>query len=79
MNDCGAVLSEALAQDKDEDELAVQVNLNIYIFQPSDEGPLDAEAGDDETSPYCEWQLPAQCFCGLWESLLYGQVNPPSH
>ncbi len=53
----------------------MQVHISVYIFQPSDEGPTDAEAGEDETSPYCEWQLPAKCFCGLWESLLYGQVS----
>ena len=53
----------------------MQVHISVYVFQPSDEGPMDAEAGEDETSPYCEWQLPAKCFCGLWESLLYGQVR----
>lgn len=55
--------------------MVMQVSLNVYIFQPSDEGPMEAETGDDDTSPYCEWQLPAQCFCGLWDSLLYGQVQ----
>jgi hypothetical protein len=50
--------------------------LSIHVFQPSSEGPLDAEAeGDEASSSYCEWELPAAAFCGLWESLIYGQVS----
>jgi len=55
-----------------------QVELSIHIFQPSNEGPLDAEAeGDEASSSYCEWELPASAFCGLWESLIYSQVCFP--
>lgn len=57
------------------EDVDLQVHLSVYIFQPSEEGALEAEAGEDESSPYSEWQLPAKCFCGLWESLLYGQVH----
>ena len=53
----------------------MQVELSIHVCQPSSEGPLDAEAeGEEASSSYCEWELPAAAFCGLWESLIYNQV-----
>ena len=54
----------------------VQVELIIHVFQLNDEGPADAEDGDEATPSYSEWQLPARAFCGLWESLIYGEVRP---
>lgn len=53
----------------------MQVNIQIYVYQVSSEGPADAEEMGDEAMPsFMEWQLPCQAFCGLWESLYYTEV-----
>ena len=52
------------------------MELIIHVFMLNEEGPADAEDGDEATPSYSEWQLPARAFCGLWESLIYGEVWP---
>ena len=53
-----------------------QVELDIHVFQLSEDGAVDAEEEDEEVTPaYSEWQLPAQAFSGLWDSLVYEQAQ----
>ena len=50
--------------------LMLQVQLEIHVFQLSEEGPADDDEPEDDVSTYRDWLLPALEFHGLWESLI---------
>ena len=49
----------------------MQVHLEIHVFQLSEEGAADDGEMEDDVSTYRDWQLPAQEFHNLWDSLIY--------
>lgn len=49
----------------------MQVHLEIHVFQLSEEGAADDDEMEDDVSTYRDWQLPAQEFHNLWDSLIY--------
>ncbi|CAK0750807.1 hypothetical protein CVIRNUC_002019 [Coccomyxa viridis] len=48
-----------------------QVQLEIHVFQLSEEGPADDDEPEDDVSTYRDWLLPALDFHSLWDSLIY--------
>ena len=51
--------------------LMLQVQLEIHVFQLSEEGPADDDEPEDDVSTYRDWLLPALEFHSLWDSLIY--------
>ena len=49
----------------------LQVQLEIHVFQLSEEGPADDDEPEDDVSTYRDWLLPALDFHSLWDSLIY--------
>lgn len=44
-----------------------EFELDISIFQLSEDGPCEELSGDGQLSTFNEWILPAKEFNGMWE------------